>query len=123
MQSDPLRLRLTPLGAAVRRALYGGFTAVALAQPAQATLPVPSNIWIPPQFAGGATHNVVGNQMTIDQHLDRVVLDWDSFNISADAAVRFNQPKSTSAALNRIHDANPSSILGNLTANGQVFLV
>ncbi len=123
VQSDSLRLRLTPLGAAVRRALYGGFTAVALAQPAQATLPVPSNIWIPPQFAGGATHNVVGNQMTIDQHLDRVVLDWDSFNISADAAVRFNQPKSTSAALNRIHDANPSSILGNLTANGQVFLV
>lgn len=123
ISSVPLAVRLTPLAAGLRLALYGGVAALVLSRSVAAELPVPSNVWVAPQFAGGASLTTLGKQMVIDQHLDKVVLDWDSFNISADAAVRFNQPASTSAALNRIHQADPSRILGSLDANGQVFLI
>jgi filamentous hemagglutinin family protein len=63
--------------------------------------------------------------MQIDQHSDKVQLNWQTFNIGRENTVRFNQPSSTSAALNRVYDpnANPSRILGNLIANGQVYLI
>ena len=54
---------------------------------------------------------------------DRAVLNWSSFNISADGHVIFQQPKSTSIALNRIFQGNPSQIFGELRANGQIYLV
>jgi len=59
----------------------------------------------------------------VNQFSDRAVIDWKSFNIAPGEATRFTQPSATAAILNRIHDQNPSQILGNLTANGQVALV
>jgi filamentous hemagglutinin family protein len=73
--------------------------------------------------SGAASRAVSGANMTITQQSQRAVLDWQSFNVSADAQVRFDQPNSTAAALNRIHDANPSVIQGQLTANGEVYLI
>ncbi|MEY4429931.1 MAG: hypothetical protein RLZZ182_2620, partial [Pseudomonadota bacterium] len=50
-----------------------------------------------------------------------IVINWDSFNIGADYAVRFEQPDQ-GLAINRIWDANPSVIQGRLSANGEIVL-
>jgi filamentous hemagglutinin family protein len=64
-----------------------------------------------------------GNTTTISQQTQRLVLEWQTFNVGADEQVIFNQPGSTSVALNRIFDQNASQILGAIDANGRVFLV
>ena len=69
--------------------------------------------------AAGAARSL----MTIDQSTQRAIIDWRSFNIGSASEVQFRQPNSSSSALNRIHDANPSVIQGKITANGQVFLI
>ncbi len=73
--------------------------------------------------SGSGTINTSGNRMTIDQSSQRLIADWDSFNIGVDASVTFNQPGSSAAALNRISDQSASRIMGSLNANGQVFLL
>ena len=70
-----------------------------------------------------ASATQVGNTLTINQSVDRALLDWASFNVSADGRVVFNQPNANSIALNRIHDAAPSRIFGTVEANGQIYLV
>lgn len=75
-------------------------------------------------FSGAATGSVSGNQLTINQATARAVVDWASFNIDAGKAVLFVQPNAASAMLNRVTgDANPSQILGSLSANGTVMLM
>lgn len=73
--------------------------------------------------AGSATVTSGNGSMTVNQSSQNAVLNWQSFNIGAVEAVRFVQPNSSSVALNRVVGADPSSILGSLTANGKVFLV
>ena len=72
---------------------------------------------------GAATAVQSGKNLSITQTTNTATLNWASFNISADGKVVFNQPSSTSVALNRIFDANPSSIFGTLSANGQIYLI
>lgn len=59
----------------------------------------------------------------IDQTSQNVAIDWDSFNIGATESVLFNQPNVDAIALNRDFSGSPSNILGNLDANGNVFLL
>jgi len=73
--------------------------------------------------AGSGTIGVNGSQMTVNQSSQQMIANWNSFNIGTNAAVQFNQPNSTSSALNRINDQNPTQIMGSLSANGRVFLV
>jgi filamentous hemagglutinin family protein len=61
--------------------------------------------------------------MTVDQSTQNVSIDWQTFNIEANESVRFNQPSVNSIALNRVLGQDPSQILGNLPANGQVFIL
>jgi len=78
------------------------------------------------------------NRLTVTQNESRAIIDWQSFNIAANASVRFVQQKqvyndttkklewvaqSDWAALNRIHDLNPTQILGSLSADGKVYLI
>ena len=60
--------------------------------------------------------------MVIQQSTPRAILHWDSFNVGRDATVRFEQPSSSSVALNRVLTIDPSQILGRIQANGQVIL-
>jgi len=60
---------------------------------------------------------------TITQTSANAVINWQSFGIGAGQTVQFIQPGSSSVALNRVLGSDPSSILGNLTANGKVFLL
>ncbi|MBS0322519.1 MAG: filamentous hemagglutinin N-terminal domain-containing protein, partial [Proteobacteria bacterium] len=74
--------------------------------------------------AGAATIASAGpGQQVITQGSDRAIIHWQDFSIGAGNAVRFVQPGATSVILNRVTGSDPSRILGNLTANGQVFLV
>src|SRR5262245_49687580 len=69
--------------------------------------------------SGQAGATVSGNTLRVEQATDRAILNWQSFNVSSDGRVEFRQPQSTSVALNRIHQASPSRILGAVEANGQ----
>ncbi|HEX4975342.1 MAG TPA: filamentous hemagglutinin N-terminal domain-containing protein, partial [Pseudomonadales bacterium] len=73
--------------------------------------------------AGEASHNTANNTMTVTQSSDKAVLNWNSFNVSADAAVNFAQKNANSVALNRIFSGVPSKILGSVNANGQIYLI
>ncbi|HEY2684640.1 MAG TPA: filamentous hemagglutinin N-terminal domain-containing protein, partial [Steroidobacteraceae bacterium] len=72
---------------------------------------------------GAATAVQSGNSLKINQTSNDATLNWASFNIGANGKVTFAQPNAGSIALNRIYDANPSSILGSLNANGQIYLI
>ena len=73
---------------------------------------------------GQATITTSGlNTLTIDQTSKVVIVDWNSFNIGKGETTRFVQPDATSTAVNRIGGNDPSIILGNLDANGQVILI
>lgn len=105
--------RIFSLAAALLLGLAGG----AYALDAN-TLPTGGTI-----TAGIGTISQAGGQMTIDQASQRMIANWATFNVGQDAAVRFNQPGSSSVALNRIGGENPSQILGAFSANGQVYLL
>lgn len=51
------------------------------------------------------------------------IINWNQFSIGAGELTRFLQPSATSAVLNRVVGQNASQILGQLQANGRVFLI
>jgi filamentous hemagglutinin family protein len=63
------------------------------------------------------------NSTTINQSSDRAVLNWNSFSVGQGNSVTFNQPSSSSATLNRVTGAATSSIAGNISSNGAVYLI
>jgi len=73
--------------------------------------------------AGSGSIAQSGSALTVNQQTDKIVANWNTFNIGRNASVTFQQPGASSVALNRILDQNPSQIFGSLRANGQVFLV
>src|SRR5579864_6177086 len=74
--------------------------------------------------AGAATISAPNaNNTVINQSSQNAAIDWQSFNIGRNQLVQFIQPSSSSVVLNRVVGGSPASILGTLTANGEVFLV
>ena len=65
--------------------------------------------------AQGSTLNITAS--------DRAIINWKQFSIQPGETTRFIQPNSTSTVLNRVVGQDPSKILGNLVANGRVFLI
>lgn len=72
--------------------------------------------------SGSAVISGSANTTTITQNSGYGEIHWDSFDIAEGETVIFDQPGSDSVTLNTIFDSDPSSILGNLQSNGQVFL-
>ncbi|HEU4460341.1 MAG TPA: MBG domain-containing protein [Methylibium sp.] len=62
-------------------------------------------------------------RMTVQQHSQRAVIDWQAFSVGAGAQLDFRQPNAQAAVLNRVSGAAGSEIAGRITANGQFFLV
>ena len=112
------------------RAVKVALSAVAAlsANTGHAELPVPCtsgcvngpSTWVTSGNAGAVYQ---GQNLTINQTTPSAVMNWQSFNVGADNSVEFKQPDANSVALNRIFQADPSRILGRLTANGQVYLI
>jgi filamentous hemagglutinin family protein len=77
----------------------------------------------PSVSAGSASVSTGPGTMTVHQSSQNAAINWQSFSIDRGNAVTFVQPNSGSIALNRVVGGDASAILGNLTANGRVFLI
>ena len=77
----------------------------------------------PAVTSGSGRVNQAGAVTTIEQSSPRLSINWQGFSIGAGESVAFRQPSAQAIALNRVLGQDPSVILGNLTANGQVFLL
>lgn len=65
----------------------------------------------------------IGN-VVVTQTTNQGVVNWQNFNIGKTESTQFVQPSTNSVTLNRVTgDANPSQILGSLTANGKIAIV
>src|SRR4029453_9080400 len=75
--------------------------------------------------AGSASVQGQGtSSVTINQTSNRAIINWQHFNIGTGEKAQFIQPSSSSVALNRITGSqDPTVIQGELTANGQIFIV
>jgi filamentous hemagglutinin len=96
---------------------------ITVAPPAHNALPVGGVI---NGDINGSIGNIqtLGNVMTVTQNNNNMIVNWGSFDIGKNATVNFIQPSLTSAVLNRVaSDAGLSQIYGNLTANGQIFII
>ncbi|MBT6899600.1 MAG: filamentous hemagglutinin N-terminal domain-containing protein, partial [Nitrospina sp.] len=71
----------------------------------------------------GTITEPTATSMQIDQFTGEMIINWNSFIIGGSESVNFTQPSSSAIALNRVIGTDPSLLLGNLTANGQVFIV
>ncbi len=72
---------------------------------------------------GSASIAQAPGSTTIDQSSQRAAINWQSFNVGANAQVQFNQPSSTAIALNRVVGGDLSQINGKINANGQLVLI
>lgn len=98
---------------------YAARPALALFLAAGAAGAGPDN---PNVTAGSATFNTSGSTTTITAS-DGTVINYNSFNIGANETVQFVQPHANATVLNRITGGSPTSIDGQLLANGRVYLV
>ena len=71
---------------------------------------------------GNASFNTNASTMNITAS-NKAIINYNSFNINQNEVVNFLQPSANSVVLNRVIQANPSSIMGALNANGKVFLI
>jgi len=76
----------------------------------------------PQVISGTAALSQSGNLLTINNSAN-AILNWQQFNITVGESVRFNQPTASSSVLNQVLGADPSSIYGQLSSNGRVWLV
>lgn len=111
------RPTLTPLSAAILSALCAIYPVRGYALDASA---LPTNGQV---TAGSGSISQSGNVMNVVQGSDRMVATWNTFNIGSAAKVNFAQPSTSSVALNRVTSSDASQIMGQLNANGQVYLI
>ena len=64
-----------------------------------------------------------GSSTVINQNTDKAIINWNSFDINKGESVLFNQNSSSSIVLNRITNGLPTNIFGNISANGNVFIL
>lgn len=72
--------------------------------------------------AGTGSIDTRGNKTIISQSSDKMIVNWNNFDIARNQSVDIRQPGASSAVLNRA-SGSPTQILGTLKANGRVFVV
>ncbi|WP_051235241.1 filamentous hemagglutinin N-terminal domain-containing protein [Marinimicrobium agarilyticum] len=73
--------------------------------------------------AGSGSITKSEKQTTITQRSDRLIAEWDSFDLAVDEVVTYLQPGRDAVALNRILSNSASNIRGRINANGHVVLI
>jgi filamentous hemagglutinin family protein len=63
------------------------------------------------------------NTLNINATTDKVIIHYQTFNVGANEFIHFNLPSASSSVLNQVLGGGASQILGQLTSNGQVYLV
>ena len=63
------------------------------------------------------------NTTIVQQQSHSLAIDWQSFNLTPQDLVQFNQPSASAAVLNRVLNSTPTNIFGTIQANGQVFIM
>src|SRR5579885_260360 len=117
------------MGRRASRSLRGFLLAttalVAFSGSAAAGSPVPSsglsgfNV-----VSGGATLSTQSpTKSVITQSTGKAIITWSAFSIPKGSTVQFVQPGRSSIALNRVTGGSVSNILGDLIANGQIWLI
>ena len=76
-----------------------------------------------PTVRHGQVNISPGTHAQIQQLTDRAIVDWESFSVGRAESLVFIQPSQLSVILNRVTGGDPSAILGQLSANGNVFLI
>ncbi|WP_206245788.1 MBG domain-containing protein [Novosphingobium terrae] len=64
-----------------------------------------------------------GGNLTINQSSAKAIINWQSFDVAPGLSVVFNQPDASSATLNRVTGNTASTIAGQISANGSVYLI
>ncbi|HEX4872458.1 MAG TPA: filamentous hemagglutinin N-terminal domain-containing protein [Nevskiaceae bacterium] len=103
------RLRLTPFAGALLSLTLPG---LALATPSGGQV-----------VAGDIQIGQTGAGTVITQGSQNGIINWQDFSIGIDEYVQFIQSSSSAITLNRVVGGTPSAILGDLSANGRVFLI
>ncbi|MCW5624629.1 MAG: filamentous hemagglutinin N-terminal domain-containing protein, partial [Burkholderiales bacterium] len=76
----------------------------------------------PTVVSGNAAFESNGSTLAITNS-NGAIIHWQSFSIGNGETTRFIQPSVDSQVLNRVMGQDPSTILGTLQSNGQVFLI
>ncbi|WP_332611753.1 two-partner secretion domain-containing protein [Achromobacter sp. ESBL13] len=61
--------------------------------------------------------------MRVNQKTDKLIIDWQRFDVGSDKHLIFNQPGRESVVLNKVLSKLYSDIRGEISANGSVFLI
>ncbi|WP_428312722.1 filamentous haemagglutinin family protein [Hydrocarboniphaga sp.] len=87
--------------------------------------------WLNAQLPGETVDDKGHHTVTVEQTAQKAILSWQQFNVGRDTTLHFDQSAGTQAdgsnnwiALNRISaSASPSRILGEIKAEGSVYLI
>ncbi len=90
----------------------------AWADPALNALPTGGQV-----ISGQSAITQNGSQLNILQSTQKSIINWNTYNIGANAQVTYVQPNANAISLNRVISGNPSEIFGKLNSNGQVWLI
>ncbi|MGJ4953666.1 beta strand repeat-containing protein [Bradyrhizobium sp. HKCCYLS20291] len=101
--------------------LLGTASVLVLSSPAGAQSALPQGASV----ASGQVSfsNPASNALTITQSSAKAIVNWNSFSVGSNASVNFAQPNANAAILNRVTGSISSTIAGQITGNGQVYLV
>ena len=88
------------------------------AEPAANVLPAGGQV-----VSGQSIITQNGNLLNIQQTTQKSIINWTTFNIGASSHVNYDQLNTSSISLNRVLSADPSTIFGKLTSNGQIWLI
>jgi filamentous hemagglutinin family protein len=119
-------LRLVTAAALVAGGAAG--TCASLAAPPRITPPAVNQLPTGAQVAAGTvsfsqTQTATAASMAVQQSSNKAIVNWQSFNVGANAKVNITQPTASSVLLNRVQSSDPSQIFGQINANGQVLLL